>query len=223
MSGGFLREAFERVGFFGRELLTEAIATEFVEDQFARLEEAGTTSHDRIRLTQVFVDLTVTRAPDWPGTPTLGGFRFLEAAAREFSRLDGDWVIHGPDDENPEPCMPGRVLLVGGPGQGKSTLVQHLVQAHRRRCLGAVEVAKRPEVWRSGRPHRPESGDLSGRVEGLRDAALNDDKERRAEHVPSRGRLPIVIELALRRVVHPAPGDARHRPPRRVHRARALA
>lgn len=176
MSDGFLREAFERVGLPGWERLAEAIAAEFVEDQYARLEEAGTNAHDRIRLTQVFVDLSVTRAPERGAEPSDDGFRFLESASADLARLDNDWFIHGPSDENSEPCIPGRVLLVGGPGQGKSTLAQHLVQAHRRLYL--------------------EHADLSGRVEGFADALRCDGKERRTEHLPSHPRLPVVIELS---------------------------
>lgn len=175
-SGGFLHDAFERAGLTGWERLAEAIATELVEDQNARLEEAGNTSNERVRLGQVFVDLTVTRAPMVREGGAASGFPFLAAVAAEMPQLMGDWQIHGPEDENPEPCIPGRMLLVGGPGQGKSTLVQHLVQGHRRLCVQGL--------------------DAVARVVGAADAVRDDVKERKSEHVPPRVRLPMVVTLA---------------------------
>jgi predicted ATPase len=175
-TGGFLFDAFERAGLLGWERLAEAIATEFVEDQNARLEEAGQTSNERVRLGQVFVDLTVTRAlVDRDGDAT-SAFPFLTAAAAEMPQLAGDWQIHRPTEESPEPCIPGRMLLVGGPGQGKSTLVQHLVQGHRRKCVDGTGAV--------------------GRVVGAMDAVRDDVKERNPKHLPARVRLPLVVTLA---------------------------
>jgi len=158
-SGGFLHDAFERVGLTGWERLAEAIATEFVEDQNVRLEEAGRRSNERVRLGQVFVDLTVTRAPADREGEAAPRFHFLAAAAAETPQLAGDWQIHGREDENPEPCIPGRMLLVGGPGQGKFTLVQHLVKGHRRLCLQGLSAV--------------------ARIVGAVDAVRDDVKERR--------------------------------------------
>jgi energy-coupling factor transporter ATP-binding protein EcfA2 len=159
------------------EMWTRWLATELLDDQYAKLEQAGSTPETATPLARVFIDVAASSggsladepdeqdAPhkdaDEPGAepwnPSAGGpapgllHRLLgaEPVARDKRRLRGD---HGEveelEDDAPRgdfvrvrrrtgPDRAGCFLIVGGPGQGKSTLVQYLCQLHRVELLRA--------------------------------------------------------------------------------------
>lgn len=129
--------AFDDVlgAYLQRELLT---------DQFANLEQAGRAADERIPISQVFVDLPVRDPQVAGGTGPGTGYiaRLLQLASLKLDdTLGGDAVgdFHG--SARTEGPGPNRQVLVGGPGQGKTTLGQFVCQLFR-----AAVLASRPQA-----------------------------------------------------------------------------
>ncbi|KYF81509.1 hypothetical protein BE11_35595 [Sorangium cellulosum] len=149
-----LAEAAARAGLGPEvaETLARWLAAQLVGDRFARLEQAGAGVEGGIPLARVFVDLEVATTPQ-PEPSESGasvrGFvsrmlqlqprRLLERASgarvtgRRATREMATTAELAEDGDPPEP-MTGFVLI-GGPGQGKSTLGQLLCQLHRAALL----------------------------------------------------------------------------------------
>jgi hypothetical protein len=116
------------------------LAASFEHDQFAGLDQAGETDPDRSTLLQkVFIDLDVTICKgEQPRDLQLGRFPQLAKRGPNAER------IFAPEEEGEEfsamDCLfkewYPRIAIIGGPGQGKSTMGQHLAQVHRAKLLG---------------------------------------------------------------------------------------
>jgi hypothetical protein len=96
------------------------LAKSFNDDGFAELDQAGETDPERrTLLKQVFIDLDI--APCKPQRPQgIDLETFLSSSA--MTCLLNDYCL--------------KVVIIGGPGQGKSTLGQQLAQVHRAKLLG---------------------------------------------------------------------------------------
>lgn len=135
--------------------LTDVLATwlekQLLEDQYARLEQAGHSAEGKIPLARVFLDIEATQSPNVeprekaepdelrPGfiAELLGvepGSLTLPAASKGTAVLNERPVAPGPA-ASPVERKQGHYLLIGGPGQGKSTLTQYLCQLHRTALL----------------------------------------------------------------------------------------
>lgn len=108
------------------------LSTDFSNERYAQLDQAGDVGSDSLALARVFVDLEVV--------PQRG--RKRQPGIQEF-----DWG-EITDDEGRIPAM--RLVLgekirkgvfIGGPGQGKSTLGQFAAQVHRAAILGRLPQA----------------------------------------------------------------------------------
>jgi hypothetical protein len=118
------------------------LAKELLADQYAKLEQAGYAADERIPLAQVFVDLPAlpsrpveenTRPDPTRETPLNFVARMLAESGQRLRPLQ---------DERERPGVaalldpyPGRYALVGGPGQGKTTLGQYVCQVFRAALL----------------------------------------------------------------------------------------
>jgi hypothetical protein len=113
-------------------------------DQYARLTDAGSTSERKTALARVFVDLPVTQSlnsesghnPDDTDSAASGFvIGMLGAGALRYdadSCSERKSVVNKEDGKS---SSNGRFVLIGGPGQGKSTLGQFLCQLHRAALL----------------------------------------------------------------------------------------
>ncbi len=145
----------------GQQLVVQA-AKELTAQQWVRLGEAGHPTNERLPLGEVAVDLPargtqVLRTPPPPRPSLHTPLRTLDEVPGVVAYLidRGDTVFRPSRRPETHP----RVVVVGGPGQGKSTLGQLLCQAYRVALL-----ADRPEeslgplaaaVLRSLRSHLP--------------------------------------------------------------------
>jgi hypothetical protein len=132
--------SFQLPDFF--DVMTNFLQKELLEDQYSKLEQAGHRPENRIQLEKVFVDLPSflnrqaeppeEKDPLPPGFLShmlkIGSMR-LNGATRESHYIAGS--ISTVKDEHEH----GRYVLIGGPGQGKSTLGQFLCQVHRASLL----------------------------------------------------------------------------------------
>jgi Effector-associated domain 4/NACHT domain len=118
------------------------LSKSFSADKFAELDQAGepeTGGERRTQLKQVFIDLEVKLCErinprDWR----------LEKLAQSVSRVssldDDDFFIDESDNLSAMECLLKekwhKVVIIGGPGQGKSTLGQQVAQVYRAKWLG---------------------------------------------------------------------------------------
>ena len=133
------------------DTITEFLEKELLNDQFVNLEQAGHRNSDVIPLAQVFVDLEtvdqiqglrLSESQQSPQTtyddgtsdfPQQGFIREIVDLAAEHLDFHSIEVGHdGPTSISDSSQPPrGRFVLVGGPGQGKSTVGQFLCQIFR--------------------------------------------------------------------------------------------
>src|SRR4028119_1447133 len=118
------------------------LSKSFSADKFAELDQAGepeTGGERRTELKQVFIDLEVKvcdriNPRDWSLE------KFLQSGSR-VSLLDSeDFFVEGSDKFYAMKCLLKekwlKVVIIGGPGQGKSTLGQQVAQVYRAKWLG---------------------------------------------------------------------------------------
>ena len=132
-------------------LFVEFLEKELLSDEFVNLEQAGHDVEDRIPLATVFVDLPTHDEPpevrarplddadmniDDIGVSTDSGEGFIkEILAASSERFDlaslGSSAISESLDTGLSRESRGRFVLIGGPGQGKTTLTQFICQIFR--------------------------------------------------------------------------------------------
>ena len=125
-------------------IVSKFLQIELLTDLYSRLEQAGHTSDDRIPLARVFVDLPAR------DNPMVDPPRDDDTRVRPGPGLLADLLQHASQILKPSACTsdvplteahgkrgpePGRFVIVGGPGQGKSTLGQFLCQLYRAAIL----------------------------------------------------------------------------------------
>ncbi|MNU68413.1 hypothetical protein D3C71_577790 [compost metagenome] len=126
-----------------REIMLNFVQKELRGEQYVNLGQAGHNSKDRIPLASVFVDLPireVASVKDYDSFSPLLSASEREGSVKALAKLsliagqflDGEsfarrqsLLVHGVTRH------PGKVVFIGGPGQGKSTLTQFFCQLHR--------------------------------------------------------------------------------------------
>jgi hypothetical protein len=108
-------------------------------DQYAKLRDAGDVRDMDMRTSQVFIDLPFVPQH----APSLKGSVVADIAHRAKEKLDNESVAQGP--KRP---LRNRIVLLGGPGQGKSTASLFLSQLFRASLISADSSFKRDENLR---------------------------------------------------------------------------
>ncbi|MET9301994.1 hypothetical protein ABZX66_21980 [Micromonospora aurantiaca] len=164
------------------KVVVNYLQKEVLTDQFARLEQAGHSADESIPLSQVFVDLPVTTQPvqSFENSATRADRKKLTfftagvvEAARQRYVSDPAASIIGLNASTAD--QSGRFVLIGGPGQGKTTLGQFICQIFRTALLVDVGPALiDPPVrqamegvinqWDAGRLPRPMARRLPLRI-----------------------------------------------------------
>lgn len=109
----------------------------FLSDANLNLRQAGSVADQPLSLFDVFTDLPVK--PYRAGSPVAGDASGPLAAATVV-RLADDLV--GPSRRGPDGPSNRRIVLVGGPGQGKSTITQFIAQLYRAEFLSGSSLAQ---------------------------------------------------------------------------------
>lgn len=101
----------------------------FTHEKYANLDDSGDVSEERVELHDVFIDLNVEPTPIPKDKDNL----------KEISK----WLIEASEDQNRTSAMSYLLddsivgmVIIGGPGEGKSTLTQYLSQIYRARLIG---------------------------------------------------------------------------------------
>lgn len=128
------------------KLTSKFLQKELLADQYAKLEQAGHSADEAIPLSQVFVDLPATKEPYVDAldefAEDLEHLDYVKLIVRDASEICRGAPIHptevGGDGEQ-RSGKAGRHVLIGGPGQGKTTLGQYICQIFRASLLCDVE------------------------------------------------------------------------------------
>lgn len=141
-----------------KSVMLNFVRKELISDQYVNLGQAGSITEDKIPLACVFVDVPIIGAnipihvrinSDYKHQSRRGSTPKKSREEREenFSaiknmlyvsnqRLDPFSYAHRPSFESSSTSQtPGRIVFIGGPGQGKSTLSQFFCQMHRAALL----------------------------------------------------------------------------------------
>lgn len=121
----------------------------FTHEQYAALDDAGDIEDERVVLQRVFIDLDA-KTPTLPQDPQVLERlpEWLKQAAENGDRTSA--LSYLLDDS-----IPG-LVLIGGPGDGKSTLGQYLAQIYRARLIGQLnELDGNIEVFEKCIPRIP--------------------------------------------------------------------
>jgi ATPase family protein associated with various cellular activities (AAA) len=98
---------------------------EFINQRFVNLDQAGRADDQRTRLAQVFVDVPASEGQGYDPRDSEIVKTIINICDRQIVHDD----IGNQQDETLRPK--GRVVIVGGPGQGKTTVSQFLCQLYR--------------------------------------------------------------------------------------------
>ncbi|MDA0170389.1 hypothetical protein OJ998_14920 [Solirubrobacter taibaiensis] len=134
-----------RVDF--KDVIASFLQKELLADQYVKLEQAGRAADEAIPLGRVFIDLPASA--DRQAEPlrvedeSRAGFvaRVLRAGGQRLAAGEA-FDVKG---SSKRPRL-GRYVLIGGPGQGKTTLGQYVCQAYRTEILGSSDAPVSPEV-----------------------------------------------------------------------------
>ncbi|MGV3614475.1 MAG: NACHT domain-containing protein [Fimbriimonas sp.] len=157
-------------------VLHNYLQKDLVDDAYARLEQAGDQSDAQIPLARVFIDLPANSSP-------LTG-NIASNQSPDYPRIVEHLINLGNARLSPS-CLPikskggqARIVLIGGPGQGKTTVGQFLCQLYRAAILKT----------RQDYTLAPQALDALGLI-------VSQVKEQDL-HLPSSKRFPIRIVLA---------------------------
>ena len=126
------------------EIITQFLQRELVANQYANLEQAGHSSDKKTPLAKVFVDIPISDSSQEKLSDEQEDGEQLPGLIQEVinlgnQRLDPHSIeinkATDTDIEKKSEIASGRLVLVGGPGQGKSTITQFLCQIYRAALL----------------------------------------------------------------------------------------
>ena len=125
------------------KIILRYLQNELLADQYAKLEQAGDTKDEAIPLSQVFIDLPTSDhlvSLEAPESQDATGPRFVEQIVHVAGiELRSEVSVTLPDHvERQSRPRRGRFVLIGGPGQGKTTVSQYICQIFRSQILQTV-------------------------------------------------------------------------------------
>jgi hypothetical protein len=127
-------------------VLTKYLQKELLADQYANLEQAGRAADERIPIGRVFVDLDTTDKRVEGDVPAESPGFVASVLDHAATRLTPDAQAGVRDSADPrlgaDGPHAGRLVLIGGPGQGKTTAGQFLCQLFRAAILRSRPVSE---------------------------------------------------------------------------------
>ena len=101
------------------QTIRQALQRSLRKDQFARLRDAGDVADPQIKTSQIFVDLPIISTSEYSQEVNSKFVARLTERAKEKFSKDLEKEIYEPDLGN-QPAR-NKIVILGGPGQGKST------------------------------------------------------------------------------------------------------
>lgn len=192
-----LKTAMDRAGLDAATQLDVIawLGEQLADERYAQLDRAGHEPKDRIPLARVLIDLPISRSP-------VEGRDHLRSAKKVLAALcEGDPQLFEALPEPTQGYVTGReggrgdashpdtrttvgIVLIGGPGQGKSTITQSLSAVHHAALL---------------QPHtellEPAARDALDSIQAARQSATHEWQQRPQFPGVERPRLPLRIDL----------------------------
>ncbi|MFJ4281131.1 NACHT domain-containing protein [Streptomyces massasporeus] len=140
LPGDVLAELYSQVSARKKEVgkgLQRYLAKELVRDLHVNLDQAGSADDLQIPLADVFIDLPIGPPGAVSSSTQLHVLRSIINSCDSIGSSRANDRRKGRN---------GRYVLVGGPGQGKSTVSQFLCQIYRARLIEGTSVARTAEV-----------------------------------------------------------------------------
>jgi hypothetical protein len=140
LPGDVLAELYSNLSARKREIgkgLQRYLAKELVRELHVNLDQAGSADDLQIPLAEVFIDLPI----GLPGANNAG--TKAKVLRNLINACDSRTVPHASTSKKK---IYGRYVLVGGPGQGKSTVSQFLCQVYRAQLIQSTPVARAADV-----------------------------------------------------------------------------
>jgi hypothetical protein len=121
-------------------LILRYLQRELIADQYAQLEQAGHSADEAIPLSQVFIDLATTLRPPTSEIPDQHDQEAPRFVATIMKDANHSYRKQSTDSAEPQDRFKtgGRYVLIGGPGQGKTTVGQYVCQVFRCALLNDV-------------------------------------------------------------------------------------
>lgn len=113
-----------------KEIIIRFLEGEFLEDMQAKLDHAGKLTSDKVNLENVFIDLYATA--DGQYIDEIKDEKFVKSILEK-----GNTIIKGKEHAN------NRFVLIAGPGYGKSTLTQFIMQTYRAFFIDDTDITNR--------------------------------------------------------------------------------
>lgn len=158
-------------------IIRNLIVTQFVDQQFTKLDQAGSTADTRPGIHKLFVDLPYKASDERSGEKALR--TLVSASSENYSLRQGPLRGERWQKWLSEPRRSRIWFIRGGPGQGKSTLTQYMCQIQR-----AAFIDSSPATL-------PTAQRITDVVKDLKIEA------ERLSFWPSAARVPVQIELRL--------------------------
>ncbi len=119
------------------KVISNFLEKELLSDQYANLEQAGRVADEKVPISQVFIDLPTQSAEEVDEGEEPKGLaeQLLEISAERLSPSLYDANDLSRVATAPHHPTKGRLVLIGGPGQGKTTLGQFVCQLFRASLL----------------------------------------------------------------------------------------
>jgi len=149
------------------------------DEALLNLTQAGTVGDGQVTIGDVFVDLPADLPPQpwaFESQADVTEVETLEDEGAAFNELDFDLDLSGqrsgitrhlindfnhiPESRRDDSAHPHRTVLVGGPGQGKSTVTQWLAQTYRAEFLSGSVIAAGAEVAVALKKIKSRNGEL---------------------------------------------------------------
>jgi hypothetical protein len=131
------------------KIILRYLQRELLADQYAQLEQAGHSADEAIPLAQVFIDLPTTARPSSGSQAASHSSQdesprfvahIVQEAGHSLRVLNSDAAPNNIERQVnlAKHIRPGRYVLIGGPGQGKTTIAQYICQMFRYALLADV-------------------------------------------------------------------------------------
>ncbi|SIE55687.1 Predicted NTPase (NACHT family) [Mycobacteroides abscessus subsp. abscessus] len=127
----------------------------YTRDQYAQLDQAGDAADKPVKLPKIFLELYAAIDPDSPTGPPPNNTML---ALSQFIKTHNGTSLFSEKFPVVKFFLQSgqlRVVLVGGPGEGKSTAGQYLAQLHRAQLLGQIDEAAIDADYRPTLPRIP--------------------------------------------------------------------
>lgn len=136
LSGDILNKLLRELHKNYMPVITRFLARQIEEDMYTRMEQAGSVTEKKVSIEKVCVDINVTEEG-------YKSYKFAKYVITKANAIVG--YKKKSDDQDHELDRDDNIVIVGGPGKGKSTICQFIAQMYRANFV-AMSGYKNPSI-----------------------------------------------------------------------------